>query len=99
MYSYVEDYKTYLESLGTTIVEARLNKIEELEELGCGKVDYSYTCKQAPSWVYLTTYRTGSLYNSDSLWGVFSAGFLSYNTYRNNSAYGIRPVIKISVEN
>lgn len=35
LYNYVENYKTYLESFGVNIEEARLIKNDELEALGC----------------------------------------------------------------
>ena len=49
LYSYVENYKTYLSTLGVTPTEARLITKEELEGLGC--IVSSNSCSSAPSWV------------------------------------------------
>ena len=98
IYSYVENYKSYLEGLGVTIEEARLVSYEELEGLGCSGDDYS--CSSAPSWVYATSYWTGTLDRGGYLWCVYSdaSGDESFsldffNSYKFN---GVRPIIEIS---
>ena len=94
LYSYVENYKTYLSTLGVTPTEARLITKEELEGLGC--IVSSGSCSGAPSWVYSTTYWSGSASSPNRVWYVYSYGnfsidFCSYNNYS-----GCRPVITIS---
>ena len=66
LYSYVENYKTYLSILGVTPIEARLITYEELTALGCS----GSSCKTAPSWVYETTYCSGSAHDTHGVWFV-----------------------------
>ena len=94
LYSYVENYKTYLSTLGVTPTEARLITKEELEGLGC--IGSSYSCSGAPSWVYSTIYWSGSAYSSHSVWYVGSVGNFNYNSHSDYSSIGCRPVITIS---
>lgn len=95
VYSHVENYRTYLESLDVVIDEARLISFEELRELGCS----TSKCNSAPEWVYGTSYWTGSSFTSEHgrtfgvrVDGAFG-GFFSFN----HSILGVRPVIKISL--
>ena len=91
LYSYVENYKTYLSTLGVTPSEARLITYEELIALGCS----NSSCTSAPSWVYTTSYWSGSAYNIYGVWSVISYGnFGSY--YSSEYLFGVRPVIIIS---
>ena len=94
LYSYVENYKTYLSTLGVTPTEARLITKEELEGLGC--IVSSGSCSGAPSWVYSTSYWSGSADSSDYVWIVDSRGYFYRNNYSGNYNYGCRPVITIS---
>ena len=94
LYSYVENYKTYLSTLGVTPIEARLITYEELESLGCSGSDNS--CSEAPEWVYATTYWSGSAYNAYDVWFVGSYGGFGGDFYSSDSRYGVRPVITIS---
>ena len=94
LYSYVENYKTYLSTLGVTPTEARLITKEELEGLGCSADGHS--CSEAPEWVYATTYWSGSADSSDYVWRVLSSGFFNDGRYSTNNNYGCRPVITIS---
>ena len=93
LYSYVENYKTYLSTLGVTPSEARLITIEELEGLGC--VRSSNSCSGAPEWVYSTSYWSGSANSSATLWSVISTSSFNYHPCTYNSR-GVRPVITIS---
>ena len=92
---YVNEYKSKLEAIGTKIEEARLITKEELEGLGCSSS--GNTCNSAPSFIYSTSYWSGSAIISDHVWSVSSrASFDStYYTYSHN--YGVRPVIGISI--
>ena len=92
LYSYVENYKTYLSTLGVTPSEARLITKEELETLGCSDT----SCKTAPSWVYATAYWSGSANSSSNVWFVGSNGTFNYGHHSNGSNRGCRPVITIS---
>ena len=94
LYSYVENYKTYLSTLGVTPTEARLITKEELEGLGC--IVSSGSCSGAPSWVYSTTYWSGSAFSSYGVWYVGSNGdFFNFN-FSYDNYLGCRPVITIS---
>ena len=93
LYNYVENYRTYLESQGAEIEEARLIKKEELEALGCSSSDYS--CSSAPSWVSGTSYWSGSAVSSDFVWSVLSRGYFGYYDY--SFRFGCRPVITLTL--
>ena len=90
LYSYVENYKTYLSTLGVTPSEARLITYEELKALGC-----SGTCNSAPSCVYATSYWSGSAIYTHEVWNV-GCNNLSYDMYYYNDNLGVRPVIVVS---
>ena len=93
LYSYVENYKTYLSTLGVTPTEARLITYEEVISLGCRDL----LCIGAPRWVYATSYWSGSADSSNSVLGVYSNGdFDRGRLYSDGNIYGCRPVITIS---
>ena len=92
LYSYVENYKTYLSTLGVTPSEARLITYEELTNLGCS----GSSCSSAPSWVYATSYWSGSASSSGNVWCVNSDGYFSRSNSSYNTNFGCRPVITIS---
>ena len=92
LYSYVENYKTYLSTLGVTPSEARLITYAELTSLGCS----GSSCKNAPSWVYSTSYWSGSARTSGYVWYVASGGGFYDGNYSANGANGCRPVIVVS---
>ena len=92
LYSYVENYKTYLSTLGVTPIEARLITYEELTDLRCSGTK----CTSAPSWVYATTYWSGSADSSSFVWIVFSNGNFNTRNYSYSDGNGCRPVITIS---
>ena len=95
-YKYISNYKDYLESLGILIKEARLIGEDELKELGCT----DYGCTNSPSWVYSTSYWTGSSFgvgNDIYVYGVSvdgSFGGLPSFVY---GRFGLRPLIEISL--
>ena len=95
LYTPVQNYKTYLESQGANIEEARLIKLNELLELGCSASDYS--CASAPEWVYSTTYWSGAANYGDYVFDVRSDGVFVPGTYVIDDSIGVRPVIKISL--
>ena len=92
LFQYVNTYKTYLEGKGATIKSARLLRIEEAFELGCG--NGTWTCNNAPAFVKETSYWLGSPYNSYNVWRVGSEGYFSYYLYYDDY-FGVRPVIVI----
>jgi len=98
---YVNNYKTILESdYGVDVVEARLISYDELtdEEIGCSTRDYSCTTSSYP-WIYSTSYWSGSAYNANYVWYVYSDGYFGGSYYSHASYRGVRPVIIISKSN
>ena len=91
---YVNSYKTYLTNMGVDISSARLITKAELEKLGCNEDDNS--CSDAPSWVYSTSYWSGSAYGTSAVWIVYSSADFDFNDYDYDIAFGVRPVIEIS---
>ncbi len=94
LYTHVENYKNYLGTLGVVPSEARLITYEELESLGCGGDDYS--CSEAPSWVYATTYWSGSADDPDAVWHLNRYADFERDYYDYDDTFGVRPVITIS---
>ena len=91
---YVNSYNSYLITQGVTPIEARLITKDELINLGCSEVDYS--CSAAPSWVYATSYWSGSANDTISVWFVYSDTSFDSCDYYNSEYFGVRPVITIS---
>ena len=93
LYAPTQNYKTYLKNtLGKTSIDARLITYEELISLGCKGT----SCKNAPTWVYNTSYWTASANDNYRVWRVYSNGFFFVSSFDNSGAYGLRPVITIS---
>lgn len=88
LYTYVENYKLYLESLYVKIEEARLISGDEQVLLGC---DYGVCTEDAPDWLFSTSYWTGTAC-SDDLICTDADGNCDYSV---SEAKGIRPVITI----
>ena len=98
--TYVDNYVTYLNTQGVQ-VSGRLISYEELVALGCNAIAESstYSCNSssggtAPSWVYQTSFWSGSVYGNERVWYVESGGFF-YNDYYDSTGVflGVRPVI------
>lgn len=96
LYSYVENYKAYLNSLGVGLIEARVITYDELQKMGCDKEIGN--CSNAPSWVYSTTYWSGSATASDGVLRVGSDMHYDSNYASYDLINGVRPVIEISVD-
>ena len=97
---YVNAYKIKLETnFGVPVIEARLITKDELEsnDIGCSSTDN--TCSGAPSFIYETSYWSGSARNTNSVWNVYSTGFFGSNNYSYANFFGVRPVIIISKSN
>lgn len=92
IYNYIENYKSYLVSLGLNVIEARVIKEEELKNLRC----YHGSNGCYIPWVYYTSFWTGSV-NSD-YGGIFivkaDRAFWPYYYY-DAYDYGVRPVIVV----
>ena len=98
---YVNAYKDILESeeYGVDVVEARLITKDELisEDIGCSADDY--TCSGAPSFIYSTSYWSGSASGTKRVWYVYGSGYFGSITYISYDYLGVRPVIIISKSN
>lgn len=96
LYTYVENYESYLKSLGKTTVDTRLITYNELVSLGCNVT--SLMCWSAPFWVYQTSYWSASAYDTTFIWFVNSDGLFANLGYDYSIDFynGVRPVITIS---
>ena len=96
VYTYVNNYKLYLETFGLVVDEARLIKYNELLGLGCS----DWNCKNAPNWLYSTSYWTGEAYDDmGRLLVVYKCGESQHIIdflYNIIDSVGVRPVITIS---
>ena len=97
---YVNNYKTILEvDYGVDVVEARLishNELTDSETFAC--VEYG-KCSSKYSWIYSTSYWSGSADDHYSVWFVLSDGSFDPDSYGSDSGAGVRPVIIISKSN
>ena len=97
LYIHIENYKTYLESLEANILDARLAKISELEELGCSIE--TRMCTNAPAWTHSMSYWLGSANNNEFLWFIDNQGeFDGDFHYEIQFALGVRPIIEIPIK-
>lgn len=90
---YVNDYHDYLTTLGIMPIESRLITHEELTVLGCGG-----SCGNAPSFVYATSYWTGTNRDANFLYYVYSSNHYGAIHYGNTSVLGVRPVITLAYD-
>ena len=86
-YSYIENYKSYLEGLGIIVNEARLVSREEIDNEKVNCSSYKWLCNMS--------YWIGTASDSSTVNVTFSNGTLG-RAYYYNSGFGIRPVIVIS---
>ena len=96
--TFVDNYVGYLNSVLSTNATGRLISYEELEALGCS--GSNHTCSDspatAPSWVYQTSYWSGSAFDSlRDVWDVRSIGHFGSDSFREYGYSGVRPVIDI----
>ena len=99
LYSHIENYKSSLLSYGANVLTARPIYYSELLELGCTEdaTNYIYSCESAPSWVYETSYWTGTARYGNEVVSVEDTSF-SGSWFDAESRYGIRPLIEINSE-
>ena len=94
-YNHIIDYRVYLNNNGLRTKDIRLIKSEELETLGCSMTNWS--CTNAPSWVYSTSYWTGTAKDYNYIWRVDTGGYFACNSFNNYYDVGVRPVVEIAV--
>ena len=88
LYQYINNYKTYLQSLGVTIKDARLMSLEESN---------NFKNIKSSAWIE-TSYWLGSVRDNDTgrIWGIITAsGFVHGYHAAAPKNYGVRPVIII----
>ena len=90
IYPYVSAYETYLKDNGVESARATLISYEQVNDLKINKGN--------PSWLYSTSYWTGSADNVSDVWNVQSQGYAnpSYVDGSDSVLCGVRPVITIS---
>ena len=81
-----------MEGLGIVVEASSLISVEELETLGCQKLSY---CSSKYSWVYATSYWTGSAYNYTYVWSIYNDDFRYVYVYSSDYSFGVSPVITI----
>ena len=91
---YVNNYVRYLNTNNTDLnATGRLISKEELETLGCSSSGCS--CTNAPSWVYSTSYWSGSSDVTYGVWYADSVGYFYVSNYDFDFFLGVRPVITL----
>ena len=93
VYTYIENYKTYLKGQGANVKKARLLSFGEAVELGCDDT----SCENAYEFVYATSYWFGSPRDNSLLYYVLFGGSYSNGWFvpGMDKNFGIRPVIEI----
>ena len=89
--SYVSEFRASYDSNAT----GRLITFEELVALGCGLNGY---CSNAPSWVYQTSFWSGTAASDSEIFAVISSTNFGYLKYDTTVPYGpgLRPVMEVS---
>ena len=96
LYEYVENYETYLKQNGVDSAKATLISRTQLKKLGCTD-ENGGSCKSSQySWVYNTSYWSGT--TNGFMWYVHGNGSFLNTSYSSDYAYGVRPVVNISVD-
>ena len=101
LYPIVEEYVSYLNTKlkGAT---GGLLTYAQAENLGCRGISGGSCAPgingggNGPTWVYSTTYWTGSAYTTEVMWNIVSYGAFEGIVYNDSNYRGIRPVITIS---
>ena len=87
-----------IQVVGSDTLHNSITKDElESNDIGCSSTDY--TCSGAPSFIYETSYWSGSASNAGDVWFVSSFGTFGSNVYNSAISRGVRPVIIISKSN
>ena len=92
--TYVDNYVYYLETQGVRVT-GRLIKQEELISLGCDVSNQS--CSSAPTWVYQTSFWSGSAVNDSYVSVVETTGEFINLRCSVNRVIGVRPLIILEI--
>ena len=105
LYNYVEDYVTYLKSLGADKISGRLMSKKDLEDavndgnhLDGGHLTETASNIQGKDWIYSTSYWLGSVYLNDYMWMVASESNCTTWAWGVDVTWGVRPVITLELE-
>ena len=95
---YVNNYKEILENnFDIDVIEARLITYDELSNPDTFACEKSSFCSNTSySWIYSTTYWTGSAYSDQYIYGISNGGYFGIYEYNSKDIFGVRPVIVIS---
>ena len=95
--NYINNYGSYLQSVGAVYNNIRLITTDELVSLGCD--ESSNSCSNAKSFVMNTSFWTETAYDSDYVWfAVTDGNYDHYITSDRKDRFGVRPVIEISID-
>lgn len=93
--NYVLNYKTKVEEFGIDVRIARLILDSELTDKETFNCEYLVGCSSKFSWIYSTSYWTGTATNDTNLWAVTRDNTYDDNIY-SSYRFGVRPVLIIS---
>ena len=93
LYTYLENYKSYLEKNNMKISAIRLICYEDLISLG-----YSGNLGLLPSWLYSTSYWTGIAVSDELMYSISCYPGLNERSYSYQASYGVRPVIEMNID-
>ena len=97
--SYIDDYVTLLNSTyGTSVTGDAITHDELTNIFGCEELDSCPATSNGKdtSWIYTTTYWTGSANDDYNVWCVYTDGYFGLINYYGAYSSGVRPVISIS---
>ena len=83
----------YLKEQKAPIKSARLLKVEEAYDLGCG--NGAWNCNNAPSFIKETSFWLGSVNSTSNIWRIDSVGGFGSSGFEGVGTFGVRPVIVI----
>ena len=89
LYTYIENYKNYINKIGIENISARLLTYAEAYNLNC--INGEDTC---PTWISNSSYWIGSAYDSTYIWYINQNGILDYGCSL-GCPWGVRPIIVV----
>ena len=95
---YVNNYKSYLNTLGADIIKERLLTLKEFTDMGCIiSSNINNECASDKPFLYATSYWLGTVRSADyAVYRVNSDSWFGAYAYEVSNAIGVRPVIEIS---
>lgn len=95
---YVNNYKSYLNTLGADIIKERLLTLKEFTDMGCIiSSNINNNCASDKPFLYATSYWLGTVRSADyAVYRVNSDSWFGAYAYEVSNSIGVRPVIEIS---